>query len=96
LQQGVVWGIGRLAQVKPELMRANDAGRYLLPYLESCDATVRGRAAWALGLTGTREACAKLETLLEDREEVGLYLDRELIRSSIRDLASRALARISD
>ena len=95
LQQGVVWGIGRLAQVKPELMRANDAGRYLLPYLESNDATVRGRAAWALGLTGTREACTKLATLLEDREEIGIYLDRELVRSSIRDLASQALARVS-
>ena len=95
LQQGVVWGIGRLAQVKPELMRANDAGRHLLPYLASCDATVRGRAAWALGLTGTREAGAKLETLLEDCEEIGIYLDRELVRTSIRDLASQALARVS-
>ena len=95
LQQGVVWGIGRLAQVKPELMRANDSGRYLLPYLESNDATVRGRAAWALGLIGMSEAGTKLETLLEDREEIGIYLDRELVRSSIRDLAIQALARVS-
>jgi hypothetical protein len=91
LQQGVVWGIGRLAQVKPELMRANDAGRYLLPYLESNDATV----AWALGLIGMSEAGTKLETLLADREEIAIYLDRELVRSSIRDLASQALARVS-
>ena len=95
LQQGVVWGIGRLSQVRPELMRANDAGRYLLPYLESNDATVRGRAAWALGLIGMSEAGTKLETLLDDREEVRIYLDRELVRSSIRDLASQALARVS-
>ena len=95
LQRGVMWGIGRLAQVRPELLRTNDAGRYLLPYLESDDATVRGLAAWALGLIGTREAGAKLEALLEDREPVRIYLDRELVRSSVGDLASQALGRIS-
>jgi 23S rRNA G2069 N7-methylase RlmK/C1962 C5-methylase RlmI len=46
-------------------------------------------------MTETREAGTKLETLLEDREEIGIYLDRELVRSSVRDLASQALARIS-
>ena len=95
LQQGVMWGIGRLAQVRRELVRANDAGRHLLPYLQSDDATVRGRAAWALGLIGTREAGVELETLLNDRQEVRIYLDRELVKSSVGDLASQALARIS-
>ena len=94
LQRGVVWGIGRVAQVRPELLRAHDAGCYLVPYLESDDATVRGRAAWALGLLGTSEAGTKLETLLDDREEVRIYLDRELVRSSVGDLASQALIRI--
>ena len=61
LQRGAVWGIGRVAQVRPELLRAHDAGRHLLPYLESDDATVRGRAAWALGVLGTSEAGTQLE-----------------------------------
>jgi len=95
LQRGVMWGIGRLAQVRPELLRTNDAGRYLLPYLESDDATVRGLAAWALGLIGTREAGAKLEALLEDREPVRIYLDRELVPSTVGELARQAVARIS-
>ncbi len=94
LQQGVVWGVGRVAQVRPVLLRAHDAGRYLNPYLESSDATVRGRAAWALGLLGASEARTKLEALLGDREEVRIYLDRELVRSSVGDLASQALNRI--
>ena len=95
LQRGVVWGIGRVAQVRPELLREHDADRHMLPYLESDDATVRGRAAWALGLLGTSEAGTKLEVLLDDREEVQIYLDRELVRSSVGDLASQALGRIS-
>jgi len=96
LQRGLVWGIGRLAQVRPELLRAQDAGRYLLPYLGSGDATVRGRAAWALGWIGARGAAAKLEALLEDREEIWIYLDRELVTHRVGDLASQALARIRD
>jgi hypothetical protein len=94
LQRGVTWGIGRLAQVRPELLLANDAGRYLLPYLESNDATVRGMAAWASGVLGKSAAAAKLEALLEDREPVRIYLDRELVMSSVGELARQALARI--
>lgn len=96
LQRGVMWGIGRLAEVRPELLRANDAGRYLLPYLESDDGTVRGLAAWALGWTRTREAGAKLEALVGDREKVRIYLDRELVVASVGELARQALVRIGE
>ena len=96
LQRGVMWGVGRLAGVRRELLRADQAGRYLLPYLESDDGTVRGLAAWALGLTRTREAGAKLEALVGDREEVRIYLDRELVVASVGELASQALARVGE
>jgi HEAT repeat protein len=82
--------------VRPELLRAQDAGRYLLPYLGSGDATVRGRAAWALGWIGARGAAEKLEALAKDREEIRIYLDRELVTHRVGDLASQALARIRD
>ena len=94
LQRGLIWGIGRLAQVERELLVAHHAGRYLLPYLESDDAAVRGLAAWALGSLGTGEAGGKLEALLEDHEEVQLYLDRRVVRSSVGDLARQALGEI--
>ena len=94
MQRGVVWGVGRVAQVRPELLHAHHAGRYLVPYLESEDATVRGCAAWALGLLGTSEAATRLETLLDDHEEIRVYLDRELVASSVGELASQALVRI--
>ena len=50
LQQGVLWGLGRLAQTSPELLQ--DAGAHLHPFLSSEDATLRGLAAWILGLLG--------------------------------------------
>jgi len=94
LQRGAVWGIGRLAGARPELLRAHQAERYLIPYLESDDGTVRGLAGWALGWTGTKRASARLEALVGDPEEVRIYLDRKLVTSSVGELASQALVRI--
>jgi hypothetical protein len=50
LQRGVVWGLGRLAQVMPRMVQ--DAIPYLLPFLEAEDVVLKGLAVWALGLLG--------------------------------------------
>jgi hypothetical protein len=63
LQQGVLWGLGRLAQTSPELLQ--DAGAHLHPFLSSEDATLRGLAAWILGLLGGPRHESELEPLLE-------------------------------
>jgi hypothetical protein len=63
LQQGVLWGLGRLAQTSPELLQ--DAGAHLHPFLSSEDATLRGLAAWILGLLGGPKHESELESLLE-------------------------------
>jgi hypothetical protein len=48
LQAGVLWAIGRVGEVYPDLMRG--AAPYLLRYLDSSDVTHRGLAKRALGL----------------------------------------------
>ena len=63
LQQGVLWGLGRLAQTSPELLQ--DAVPHLHPFLSSEDATQRGLAAWILGLLGGPQCESELEPLLE-------------------------------
>jgi hypothetical protein len=95
LQRGVVWGIGRLAQVRPHLLQSRDAAHYLLPYLESRDSMVRGLAVWALGLLGAEPASARFENFLSDDGEVELYLNRKLVVCSVSDLAKQALAELS-
>ncbi len=52
LQQGLLWGIGRVAEVRPALLHSLKAEIYLLPYLEASDSVVRGRAVRAAGLLG--------------------------------------------
>ena len=53
---------------------------YLLPYLGSPDANVRGLAAWIMGLLRAEEARPDLEQLTKDEAEVQLYIDRRLIK----------------
>jgi hypothetical protein len=48
LRRGALWGIGRLAQVYPEMMRELEAARYVRPYLKDDNESSREMSAWAL------------------------------------------------
>ncbi len=63
LQQGALWGLGRLAQTSPELLQ--NAVPHLHPFLSSENATLRGLAAWILGLLGGPQHESELEPLQE-------------------------------
>jgi len=93
LQQGVVWGLGRLGQVRPHLVQ--DAVPYLHLYLESWDATLRGLVAWTMGLLGVDTARLQLESLLEDNAEIQIYLNRKLVACRVSDLAKQALTALN-
>ena len=89
LLRGAIWGIGRLAQARPQLLQ--EAADYLTRFLESTDPTIRGLAAWALGLIGKEAACPKLEKLLGDNSEMKIFLDNGEVLYKVRDLAHDAL-----
>jgi len=92
LQRGAVWGIGRVAQVRPELVR--DAVPHLVSSLRSPDAAIRGLAAWALGLLRAQTARPQVQGLLEEEWEISLYVDGRLFCRSLNDLAKEALSRM--
>ena len=92
LQRGAMWGIGRAAQVRPHMVQ--DAVTHLLLFLKSPDATVRGLAAWTVGLLGAEAARPQLEALLGDEADVPLYLGGRLMVRCVGDLAKDALAGI--
>ena len=95
LQQGLMWGIGRLAQVRPELLREWQAPRYLQPYLDSEDSVVRALAARALGLLRVTEAAGKITTCLGDTTEFPLYVECRLTTVTADQLARQALAALA-
>jgi len=92
LQRGLLWGIGRLAQVRPELLLQREAPRYLLPYLASADSEVRGRAAWALGQLPTDLARDELTKLTTDPAPTTIYAAGKLTSHTVGALSVQALS----
>jgi hypothetical protein len=94
LQRGLMWGIGRLAQEKPDLLHSKKVVNYQLPYLDSKDATVRGLAAWSMGLLKAKEALARLRILQNEEDPVRFLLHRRLTDTTVGILAGEAIAAI--
>lgn len=96
LQRGLLWGIGRLALVRPELLKAQAAGPHLIPFLEAGDPVVRGLAAWCIGLLDELTARERLAALAEDDAETEVRRPAGHSRRRVRELAREALARLMD
>jgi HEAT repeat protein len=95
LQQGLMWGLARLTMAKPDLLKAKNVVAYLLPYLDSHDSTVRGLAAWTLGLLNAGEVVSYLERLANDPAQVTIFLNRTFVPDTVGSLAHKALANIA-
>jgi HEAT repeat protein len=94
LQRGVVWGVGRLAQARPQLVQSQNAMRYLEAYLYSNDATVRGLAVWAMGLLGGEAFWKEIERFLNDNNDITIYLNDKLVRCRVSDIAKDTLSNL--
>jgi len=88
LQRGVLWGLGRLAQERPELLK--NTTPHLRPFLSSGDAVLKGLAVWTMGLIGGCQGDPALAELESDETEVTLYLNGTERNYRISELARRA------
>ncbi len=94
LQRGLMWGLGRLAGTRPDVLRGWGVSVYLPPYLDSGDPEVRGLAARALGLLKVNEAKERLDALKEDPAKFHLYNQGVLTSVTVGSLAGAALKQI--
>ncbi|MDH4322134.1 MAG: HEAT repeat domain-containing protein [Desulfobulbaceae bacterium] len=92
LQRGLMWGLARLAAMRPSLLAAKGATGYLLPYLDSEDAAVRGLAARALGMLQAKDAASPLAQLFGDHRPVRFWQAEGMVEASVAELARQALA----
>ena len=92
LQRGLLWGIGRLSEKRPELV--GEATAFLLPYLESQDQVIRSLAVRLMGLLQVKEALPRLRKLAEDESEVVIMVENNLVTVRVKDLAEEALRAI--
>jgi hypothetical protein len=88
LQRGVLWGLGRLAQERPELLK--NATPHLRPFLSSANVILRGLAAWTMGLIAGSQGDPALAPLESDETEVVLYLNGTERSYRISELARKA------
>lgn len=90
LQRGLLWGIQRLAEERPELLsRAVD---HLEPFLRSRDDEVRAMAALAAGKLHATKLRDLIAGLVDDDSPVELYGNDALERRTVGDLANEALS----
>jgi HEAT repeat protein len=92
LQRGVIWGIGRLAEVHPTLVHSSSVEIH--PYLSSPDTAVRGLAARVAGLVQIEETARDLLRLTDDRGIFSLYNGTHIEKLSVSSAAEEALRRI--
>ncbi len=89
LERGVLWGLGRLAEVRPGLM--GDAAACGMAYLESADPVLRGLAARLMGLLKSDAAVPLLNALTADRAPVTIFCAGKLQELQVGHIALRAL-----
>ncbi len=89
LQRGVLWGVGRLAHARPQLLETSVD--YLHPYMQTGEPYLRGLAAWAAGALRNNNTAAILNQLKDDSAKLSVYLEGHIIRRSVGEIAKKAL-----
>ncbi len=84
LQQGVVWGIGRIARLRPELVK--DSMPFLIPFISSRDTMLRGLAAWAICAIDPVQAESMLSSIKNDDSKLKIFAEGKLTEFSIKDI----------
>ena len=88
LQRGVLWGLARLAESRPELIRS--AGPYLIPYMKAPDPILRGLAARTAAALGDNASMAARARLKNDWAQVRVFMNYRLMESTVAELAAQS------
>ena len=94
LQRGALWGVGRLAHARPELLR--ECAPLLLPFMQSDDVNLRGLALWAVGPLVDQNSIPLLKALSDDSSRLTLYRNGQITQCSVGQLAREALVAYKD
>ena len=92
LQRGVLWGFGRLAHSRPELV--NHAAPFLLTYMRSEDAFHRGLSAWTSGALNSELTKPLLQHLSSDNTIINIFINMNLLEITVGQLALEALSKL--
>ncbi len=88
-REGMLWGLGRLAQSHPEIVR--EGAPRIQACLSDANPQVQAHAAWCLGILRAQEAVPALTALVSDPTPVKLYQNGSLQDSTLGHIAQQAL-----
>ena len=89
LQKGVLWGIGRLALVRPELIELQMP--HLAPFINGEDAELRGLAVWILSALSITPAADIIDKLILDKGKLSIYYEGHFTDYIIGNLVKKLL-----
>jgi hypothetical protein len=89
-QEPMLWGVGRLAEVHPELLE--EVLPFIVPFLTNPKPELRALAAWGLGNARFHQAADDIRGLLEDDQPVQFYDQGQLLQTTVGQVARKALA----
>jgi len=89
LQTGVLWALGRLAQVRPAFIRSE--AELLIPFAASSHPKHRALAAWAAHGVSSNVLDPSLKELLRDDIPVQIYAGWHRVCCTIRQLAANGI-----
>jgi hypothetical protein len=92
LQEGLLWGVGRLAEARPN--RLASVPSLLAPFLTSPSPVHRGLAAWVAGSLRVSTLKSLLNPLKADKMCFEFYDGRNLVPRTVSRMASNAMAQI--
>lgn len=94
LRRGAVWGVGRLAQIFPEI--AQSAMKYFCASLKAEDDYIRGYSCWALKYMQVPAGCQEIiASLSHDTGEIELYSQDISKYVTVADLSRETLECLS-
>lgn len=91
LQAKILGAIGKIAGERPELIKKSIL--YFIPFLQDVHPEIRGQTVVLLGNLGVAQVAGELQRLQKDTQEIAIYEKGEIIRKSIGQLATEALAK---
>lgn len=94
MQRGLLWGVGRLAQERPEIIHTYDGEGYMEIYLESPDDVVLGLVSRNFGILKTKDAAHWIKQFYQITTPIRLYEGGNFIDTSVGELAQEAMAKI--
>ncbi len=91
-QGPMLWGLGRLAEVRPEIVA--EFAPIIVQFLTNTQAQLRAYAAWCLGKLRYAAAAPELQALQPDAAPVQIYDHGELRDTTVGQVALEALERL--